>query len=153
MIGDKKCGGILVESASSPAPDPVHGQQLRYAVIGVGLNLNHSSFPPAIEPVATSLYLHTGKFYDREDVLISLLRWTEEEVTQLLRSWHGTENGATIGERYAAASSWVSGKRVRVGERDSYTGWTRGLDSEGFLRVEDDLGTMRTVLSGGVRPA
>jgi BirA family biotin operon repressor/biotin-[acetyl-CoA-carboxylase] ligase len=46
---------------------------------------------------------------------------------------------------------------VRVGADEhgfgGYTGWTRGLDSSGFLLVEADDGTLHTVLSGGVRGA
>jgi BirA family biotin operon repressor/biotin-[acetyl-CoA-carboxylase] ligase len=157
MIGGKKCGGILVESSSSPAPENWRaeaGPQLRYAVIGVGLNLNHSSFPPEIEPLATSLHLQSGRYYEREPLLAALLRQTEEEVTVLRREWSGAHHpGPTLHQRFAAASTWVNGMRVQVGEEGGYTGWTRGLDFRGFLLVEDDAGVMRTVLSGGVRPA
>ena len=41
LIGMKKCGGILVETATY-AGTPAH---LRYAVIGVGINVNHAEFP------------------------------------------------------------------------------------------------------------
>ena len=51
--------------------------------------------------------------------------------------------------RFARASTWVQGKRVRVD--GGYTGTTAGLSPEGFLRVEADDGTVHTVLSGGVR--
>jgi BirA family biotin operon repressor/biotin-[acetyl-CoA-carboxylase] ligase len=54
-------------------------------------------------------------------------------------------------ERFAAASSWVQGKRVRVDEGGGYTGVTDGLDERGFLRVAGDDGLQHTVLSGGVR--
>jgi BirA family biotin operon repressor/biotin-[acetyl-CoA-carboxylase] ligase len=62
-------------------------------------------------------------------------------------------NGPSLYARFSAASTWVIGKRVTVGEDGGYTGWTRGLDGQGFLLVEDDLGVIRTVLSGGVRSA
>jgi BirA family biotin operon repressor/biotin-[acetyl-CoA-carboxylase] ligase len=64
------------------------------------------------------------------------------------------ENGACdLLERFTAASTWVRGKRVNVPEQGGYTGVTAGLDAHGFLRVMDDSGTLRTVLSGGVREA
>ena len=54
-------------------------------------------------------------------------------------------------ERFAEASTWVRGKRVSVPEQGGYTGTTAGLDKQGFLLVNADDGTRRTVHSGGVR--
>ena len=54
-------------------------------------------------------------------------------------------------KRFAAASTWVCGKRVSVDEGGGYTGVTDGLDARGFLRVIGDDGELHTVLSGGVR--
>jgi BirA family biotin operon repressor/biotin-[acetyl-CoA-carboxylase] ligase len=59
--------------------------------------------------------------------------------------------GAGLLERFAATSTWVRGKRVRVEEEGGYTGVTDGLDARGFLRVAGDDGVLHTVLSGGVR--
>jgi BirA family biotin operon repressor/biotin-[acetyl-CoA-carboxylase] ligase len=141
MFGDRKCGGILVESGSEAGTE-----QLRFAVIGIGINVRHAAFPDELSRVATSLFLESGRRFDREPLLASLLRRLDGELSLL-------ESDRSPLGRFAAASSWVSGKRVRVGDQDGYTGWTRGLDRNGFLRVEDDLGVMRTVLSGGVRSA
>jgi BirA family biotin operon repressor/biotin-[acetyl-CoA-carboxylase] ligase len=63
----------------------------------------------------------------------------------------GISTTAGLLERFAASSSWVRGKRVSVDEAGGYTGVTDGLDTRGFLRVAGDDGTLRTVLSGGVR--
>ena len=145
MIGEQKCGGVLVESASE-------GAMLRYAVIGVGINVNHESFPAELSEQATSLRIEGGREYEREPLLAALLRHLDGEVEGLEKAWWGTENGPDLLQRFAAVSSWAAGKRVRVGEAGGYTGTTRGLDSKGFLLVEDDHGTLRTVLSGGVRP-
>jgi len=140
MFGDRKCGGILVESVSD-------GDWLRYAAIGIGINLNHAAFPPDLKRVATSLYLESERQNPREPLLIALLQRLYWE----LREMDGTRSDLL--KRFSEASSWVSGKRVTVGEDGGYTGWTRGLDGQGFLLVEDDLGVIRTVLSGGVRSA
>lgn len=139
ILSGKKFGGILAEtSASSDA--------LRYAVIGIGLNVQHAAFPAELREIATSLRLETGQEWAREDVLAALLRGLEREVRLL------EEGAGTLLERFSEASGWVRGKAVRVGEEDGYTGVTAGLDARGFLRVRADDGTMRTVLSGGVRP-
>ena len=150
LVNGKKCGGILVETAMTPAGSDGTAV-LRYAVIGVGINLNHEQFPPELEKLATSLRIASGARVSREAVLAALLRAQDEEIRLLIRSYRGTDNGSGLLERFAAASSWVKGKRVRVDEGGGYTGVTDGLDARGFLRVAGDDGVERTVLSGGVR--
>jgi BirA family biotin operon repressor/biotin-[acetyl-CoA-carboxylase] ligase len=160
MFGDRKCGGILVESASGE-PRAGWGDQfgsaLKYAVVGIGLNVRHGGFPEEIRKVATSLYLESGREFDREPLLAAMLRYLDEEVKVMRRDFQGLHGGTPLDRRFSMASTWVWGKRVRVEEREGqpggYTGWTRGLDPNGFLKVEDDDGNMRTVLSGGVRSA
>ena len=150
LIGTRKCGGILVETAISPETSGSPAM-LRYAVIGIGINLNHSSFPEELVSAATSLHIETGNIVPREQLLIALLKQIDEEMTLLVRSWQGTDNGPGVYERFAQASTWVQGKRVQVAEAGGYTGVTAGIDSQGFLLVDADDGTRRTVLSGGVR--
>jgi BirA family biotin operon repressor/biotin-[acetyl-CoA-carboxylase] ligase len=151
LVHGRKCGGILVETSVAPAVDD-RPAMLRYAVIGVGINLNHEAFPAEIEAVATSLRRESGVAVSREAVLAALLRRLDEEIRLLTGEYHGTLNGQRLLlERFAAASSWVRGKRVRVDEGGGYTGVTAGLDAQGFLRVAGDDGVLHTVLSGGVR--
>ncbi len=150
LLNRKKCGGILVESASKTitvADEPM----LRHAVIGVGINLNHEAFPPEIEPLATSLRRESGTTVSRDDLLVSLLRALDAEMHVLVRQHRGADDGPALPERFTAASTWATGKRVHVDEDGGYTGITDGLDSRGFLRIRMDDGTARTVLSGGVR--
>lgn len=144
LLNGRKCGGILVETA-------VEGEMLRYAVIGVGINVNHASFPAEIETMATSLRLESGAEVSREALLIVLLGALETEVRLLVQEYQGELTGPGLLDRFAAASSWVRGKPVRVGEGGGYTGVTAGLDERGFLLVDGDDGVMHTVLSGGVR--
>jgi BirA family biotin operon repressor/biotin-[acetyl-CoA-carboxylase] ligase len=139
ILNGKKFGGILAETSAA-------GDTLRFAVIGIGLNVQHAAFPEELRSIATSLRIETGQEWSRESLLDALLRALEREVVLL-----ETEPG-TLLDRFAEASSWVRGKPVRVGEEDSYTGITAGLDARGFLRVLADDGSLRTVLSGGVRP-
>jgi BirA family transcriptional regulator, biotin operon repressor / biotin---[acetyl-CoA-carboxylase] ligase len=150
LIGDKKCGGILVET-SSLAPQRDAPAMLRHAVVGVGINVNHQSFPAALETLATSLRRESGRPWSREQILIEFLLALEEEIALLEAETHGAPTSASLLERFAASSSWTRGKRVRVDENGGYTGVTDGLDARGFLRIAGDDGVMHTVLSGGVR--
>lgn len=137
LIAGKKCAGILVESAFA-------GNAMRHAVIGIGLNVNHESFPEPLSGMATSLRIEAGHVHLREHVLLSLLSALEQELAAL-------ERGEDVLARFAAASSWVRGKLVSVAEDEGYTGVTCGLNPQGFLQVETAQG-VRTVRSGGVRP-
>lgn len=66
LIGGKKVCGILIES-------DFDGDALRHLVIGIGLNVNQSSFPEEIRDRAVSLLMATGKKFDREELLSTIL--------------------------------------------------------------------------------
>ena len=141
LLGRLKLGGILVETAVEPGDDPA----LRYAVIGIGINVNHAQFPVELHDLATSLRIATHAELSRQKLAIVLLRELDRELNAL-------EAGSQLLlDRFTQASTWVRGKRVHVPEQGGYTGTTNGLDSRGFLLVLSDDGVQRTVLSGGVR--
>lgn len=146
MVGQQKVGGILVETAAGSGDDA----PLRYAVIGIGINLNQESFPMELYPLATSLRLVCAKPQDRLALLIALLRSLDRELT-LLENEVANAQKPSLLDRFSQASAWVHDRRVSVPEQGGYTGTTAGLDNRGFLLVNADDGTQRTVLSGGVR--
>ena len=152
LLGGRKCGGILVETAVGAGPDP-RAATMRYAVIGVGINLNHQSFPEELWQVATSVRMEAGQAVSREAVLSALLRGLDGEISALEAEESGAAGDDGVLARFARASSWVRGKRVRVDEGGGYSGVTEGLDERGFLRVRGDDGGLYTVFSGGVREA
>jgi BirA family biotin operon repressor/biotin-[acetyl-CoA-carboxylase] ligase len=149
MLNSKKLGGILVETAVEPGDEP----RLRYAVIGIGLNLHHAAFSPELAALATSLAIEQFAVSRpralRTPLVIALLRALDLELTNL-------ESGDTIPallERFTAASTWARGKHVEVPEAGGYTGVTAGLNAKGYLLVDTVDGARHTVLSGGVREA
>lgn len=160
ILNHKKVGGILVESTSTPAT-----AHLRFAVIGIGINVNHQAFPPELAPLATSLRRESGAFHARETLVQNLLLALDDELYALELELRGElpsaalpgtsslSGGAGLLARFTRASTWAHGKRVHVDESGGYTGITAGLDARGFLQVAGDDGLLHTVLSGGVRPA
>src|SRR5580765_4119500 len=72
LIERKKVCGILTEISAD-------AEQLRFAVIGIGINVNQPSFPTEIEALATSLQMETGKQWSRTELLIALLKSLESE--------------------------------------------------------------------------
>lgn len=71
LIGERKIAGILTEAVYS-------GNVLDRVVVGIGLNVNQTSFPPELKDKATSLFGESGsQNHSREDVLCNLLSKAE----------------------------------------------------------------------------
>jgi BirA family biotin operon repressor/biotin-[acetyl-CoA-carboxylase] ligase len=139
LISEKKVGGILAEASTD-------GDQVRFAVLGVGLNVNQEAFPPELEPIASSLRRETGRRWPRVELAAALLESLDREYRLFCSGLH--EN---ILRRFEQRSSYARGKRVRVEENGGFEGVTDGLDELGLLRVRTGKG-VQTVVSGGVRP-
>jgi len=153
LLNGRKCCGILIETSAQPAP-ATGPAILRHAVIGIGVNVNHTVFSPEIDSIATSLRRElpdSSQPIAREPLAAAILVALDQEIRRL------TASDADSSHDLAQFSSWISGKRVRVEARDDdpggYTGITDGLDKDGFLRVNGDDGQLHTVLSGGLREA
>ena len=141
LIGDRKTGGILVESKTeSGAPG--------FAVVGVGINVHQRSFDPDLSTPATSLSIEAGRTISRHALLISLLESLQHE------TWALQDPGlrAAITARVAFMSSWISNRRVEVHGPQACVGTTAGLDEHGFLLVRTKNGIV-TVQTGGIRAA
>ncbi|MGI9101054.1 MAG: biotin--[acetyl-CoA-carboxylase] ligase [Terriglobales bacterium] len=139
LLDGKKFCGILIEMNAEAT-------RVRYAVVGVGMNVNHESFPASIEALATSLRIQGGRSWSRVELAAALLKSLDREYRALLKP----EGRDAARRRFEESSSSVRGRQVRVEEDGGYDGVTEGLEERGFLRVRTDAG-MRTVLSGGVR--
>ncbi len=74
-VGGRKVAGLLLQCG-------LNGASLRYAVVGIGLNVNQRLFPPEV-PNATSLALVCGRLFDRSAVLKQLLVCVEQSYLQL----------------------------------------------------------------------
>jgi BirA family transcriptional regulator, biotin operon repressor / biotin---[acetyl-CoA-carboxylase] ligase len=142
LILGKKVGGILTEMYAEPG-------QIRFVIVGIGLNVNQEKFAGELANVATSLRIETGKPQSRLELLVRLLREFESDYNRFLR-----EGVSGVVARFEEVSSYAKGKRVRVTNgAESYTGATAGLAPEGLLRVKRDDGELVTVLAGDVTEA
>jgi BirA family biotin operon repressor/biotin-[acetyl-CoA-carboxylase] ligase len=137
--GNKFCG-ILTEMNAEVT-------RVRYVVVGIGINVNQSSFPADLQTVATSLRLATGTEWSRVELCAALLKSLDREYRALLES---PDAATSILRRFQERSSSVRGRQVEVEENGGFAGVTEGLDGRGFLQVRTTQG-VRTVLSGTVR--
>ncbi len=138
-LGDHKVGGILAET--------IETQTGLTAIVGIGLNLNKVPFPAELGERAVSVESAIGCKPDHELVLQKLIEAVGERY-DLLQSSGGPEHTA---REWCASSTYATGRRVRVSMlNDAFEGVTRGLESDGALRVETANGKIRIVRAGDV---
>jgi BirA family biotin operon repressor/biotin-[acetyl-CoA-carboxylase] ligase len=145
FIGGRKCGGILTESSMPSDPEG------RYAVIGVGVNVNHmlTDFPYELRNKVTSLYLQKEMIFDiasigqevRSAILCQLSFFEKTGLEPIIEEWK--KRDFLKGKR----TQWVSSQRELV------VGTALGIDEQGLLYVKDDKGAIHEVLSGDVQLA
>lgn len=139
LVDGKKLGGILTEMHAEPT-------QVRFVIVGIGLNVNQEKFPAELSSIATSLRKESGKAHSRLELLVRLLREFETDYNRFLR-----EGPSYVVGRFAEVSQFADGKRVRVDTgRDMYSGRTAGLSADGLLLVKKDDGETVTVVAGDV---
>lgn len=149
LSGDRKLGGILVETASFVAPQaahpaPAHGSAARYVVVGIGINVLPRS--------GEGMSMPPGSLQDVEpdlDAPAALLRIVPPLVAML----QGFEacGFAPVQPRFAARDV-LQGRPVTLS--DGQTGTAHGVGEDGALLVHTAQG-MQAVTSAeiSVRPA
>jgi len=135
LIDGRKVAGVLAHLTEN------------CVVAGIGINVNNTSFEPDLRTPATSLLLASNRQTARETVLLRLLESLDAFCSLLAK-----EGAPSILRAFAAASSYVVGRRVCV-EEDGALGTTAGLDENGFLLIRLEDGKLRKVASGGIRLA
>ncbi|MHB8753611.1 MAG: biotin--[acetyl-CoA-carboxylase] ligase [Candidatus Acidiferrales bacterium] len=142
MLNGKKVCGILTEMHAEP--DRIH-----FAVVGIGINVNQTKMPGELAAIATSLRIETGRVHSRLETLARLLRHLDRYYNQFI-----AEGAGPILRRFAEASSYFEGRRVRItASTEIFTGTTAGLEPTGILRVKRDDGRIESVISGAVAEA
>ena len=119
-INDRKAGGILIENI-------YHGAEWKWAVIGVGLNINQTDFPPEL-PNAISLKQVTGTHY-KIPVMGRRLAAAMKTVVHAL----GHEDESAILQEYHRLL-FRNGSEVRLRENNVvFSTVIKGVSAEGEL--------------------
>lgn len=128
LLDGRKVCGILLESN-------FEGDRLKFLVLGAGLNVNQSEFPPELKDKATSLFLATARKHDREELFSAILsRFGAVYETLKARDFY------SVMKRWRDRSS-MFGKKVelRVGDR-VVEGILDGVSDEGAVVVRTSSG-------------
>jgi BirA family biotin operon repressor/biotin-[acetyl-CoA-carboxylase] ligase len=121
---DRKAAGILIENV-------VRGQQWLWAVVGIGMNINQTSFSPTLKnPV--SLKQITGKTFDTVSLAKELCSFLETRYQQLKQ---GEERD--ILEDYNKSLYKLNQKVILKKDYESFECTVKGVDKSGRLLVSD----------------
>jgi BirA family biotin operon repressor/biotin-[acetyl-CoA-carboxylase] ligase len=136
VVGGKKLGGVLIESE-------LKGEEVRYALVGIGINVNYKVDDPSIAAIATSLLNEAATPVSREDLLASLLNQFED-----LHERSGQSN--EVHDWWRARLDTI-GKQVQVTFRgEVFAGTAKDVDGEGNLLLAREGGELLTLEAGEV---
>lgn len=121
LIEEKKVAGILITSN-------IRGQQLRSAVVGIGLNVNQTQFPADLNN-ATSLCAVAGHQFDRQ-VVLELLCEKLEQYYLLLR---GKKDGLLKEEYLQSLFGMNQTRRFHVPGGAAFEAEITGVEDSGLL--------------------
>ena len=141
VVNGKKLCGILTELVTEADKNSL--------IVGIGINTGQNSFPPELSDKATSYYLETGIFPEREIII--------RRVIEKLRDY-------CISYKIAGSLSFVSDRYNRLmiskdkevvltaanGEFADNPYFARGITETGDLIVENRYGKMQSIRSGEV---
>jgi BirA family transcriptional regulator, biotin operon repressor / biotin---[acetyl-CoA-carboxylase] ligase len=136
LLDGRKLAGMLTELRLS-------GDQVAYAVLGLGLNVNLEFTSAELAPVAISLQMATGHPVERLPLLVTILERCETWYERLLagESPHGAWS----------ARLDTLGRRVVISMPDgNLEGLAVGVNAQGALLVQADDGQVNTVWAGDV---
>ena len=138
VVSHKKICGILTEMG-------VRDGKIDYAVIGVGINVNIREFPEEMADKATSLYLESGREFDRSQIPGLVMEVFEE----YYEKFAATCDLSGLKEEYESILANYN-QPVRVLAKEPYEGVARGITDGGELLVEKTDGTIVAVSAGEV---
>jgi BirA family biotin operon repressor/biotin-[acetyl-CoA-carboxylase] ligase len=138
LINGKKVCGMLLESTSGPSG-------IERIVLGIGLNVNQTEFPPELLYKASSLQLEAGVTVDRLKLLQSVLEALELRYEQL----SSFPSGRLLNDWKSKAL--LFGKKILVLEGEfSYTATALDVAEDGSLIIRTEEGGTRNLFAGDV---
>ena len=148
LLGGKKTCGMLLETSFGATPNQPSGGAV---ILGIGLNVNQTDFPPALEEIATSMRLATGQPLPRLTVFAKLLAELEARYDAVCKA------PGDAGSVHAAYESRLDrcGEAVTLrfaGTDRTVSGYVRGITRDGALRLAptpDATADEETVLHAG----
>ena len=138
IVGRKKLVGILTEMSAE-------FDAVEYVITGIGINVDHTSFPEEIAFKATSLLLETGRHIDKNEFLACVLEHLENEFVK-----NNLELTPTALSEYTDLCATVGRSVTFQRGTRRISGMAVGVSEHGELKVMMSDGTICLVNSGEV---
>ena len=131
LIDSKKVCGLLLESS-------FEADRLNHIVLGIGLNVNQTTFPVEIKEKATSLALSAGRNFDRDEILFAILgkfaamyeTLRARDFYRVMKKWRERSN--------------LFGRKIRVQLADrTFEGIFDDVTDDGLLILKTSSGTQK----------
>lgn len=144
LLDGRKTCGMLLEGAFAGRRRPADAPS--FVILGVGMNVNQTTFPDALADTATSLSLVNGRPVPRIPLFARLLHELEKRYDSLAE-----DDGASVRDAFCD-------RMVRAGDEttlrftgtdETVSGTVRGVTESGALRLDTDDGPI-TVHAGEV---
>lgn len=139
VVNKKKVCGILTEMNAQP-------DYIEYVIIGVGINVNQTSFDQEIANTASSLLVETGEEQSRSEIVAKTMDYFE----QYYEIFEKTCDLSALLEDYNEVLVNRDAKVRVLDPKGEFDGIARGINEAGELMVETEDGQMTNVYAGEV---
>ena len=124
----------------------LEGAAIDYVVVGVGLNVNTTSFPEELVDKATSLCLECGKLLDKERLIVDIV----ETFMEMYDRFAKEGDLEFLQEAYNSILVNKDREVCILEPRNEYTAYALGINEKGELMVQLEDGTEKNVYAGEV---
>jgi BirA family biotin operon repressor/biotin-[acetyl-CoA-carboxylase] ligase len=139
VLSGKKVCGILTEMH-------LQGTTIDSIVVGVGVNVNTTSFLEELVDKATSLFLECGKLLDKEQLIVDIV----ETFTEMYDRFAEAGDLEFLQDAYNAILVNKNREVCILEPENEYTAYAYGINPNGELVVRLEDGTERNVYAGEV---
>lgn len=133
-LGGKKLAGILTEGGFD------NDGNLKYAIVGIGVNINHRELPEELLEIATDLEKETGRSFDKNLILAGFIdEFRPDNIFEVAAAQEYRKRSVILGKRVRVESSGVS-----------YDAIATEITDNGELLVKTDTGDVKKLFTGEV---
>ncbi len=139
IISGKKVCGILTEMQ-------LDGSEMTSVIVGVGINVNTKQFSEELEDKATSLFLESGRVFERKSIIEQIAAYFEQVYQEFVKKYDLSFFQTSYNSMLVNV-----GSEVRVLEPgNEYTAFACGIDEKGELIVRTHSGEEKKIYAGEV---
>ncbi len=137
-MDNRKIAGILIQNG-------IMGKKWQYSVIGIGLNVNQTSFPN--HPFATSLKMDSKRQFKLPDILDKLIHYLESGYQHMIKhDWQIIND--TYTKFLYAKNQW---KQFVRKDGKHFKGKIRTVDQFGRLEIENEIHQIEKFVHGQIK--